>query len=190
MSAKQIIIRKTKWTFGTKALDTCLDSWADKPVLDAVIMATVLCAHWWAVRETRRGDLLAWTGTTGQTAIFATGATVMSLVAGFAGVGLLLYSSAAGNAADLIRKTHGKKIRANWLDIISWLMLSATLCIVALAMDTQSTGPAQWVFEAAFMISILKFARMVIVLRLILVAMDKAAESSETSKIELIDTPP
>jgi hypothetical protein len=183
MNSKLITTISTLHDSWMKIRDACIDFWSGRPVLDVIVTAAVLLAHWLTVHETRRGDILAWTGISGQTAIFTTGAGVMSLIAGFAGVGIALYSSASGETVELVRKAYGKMIRTNWLNIICWLLLSASLCIVALAIDTKANGPAQWIFELAFLISILKFTRMVIVLRLILVAADTTKVTPEKPQL-------
>jgi hypothetical protein len=180
MNTQRIIVKSARWTWGSRLLGRCLDWWGGHPTFDIVLTIIVVGAHWLMVYQGKFGDILAWAGTTGQTATFAAGAGVMSLIAGFAGIGITQYGTSSGEAMDYVRREYGKVIRHNWLDIISWLLISSVLCIIALALDTHPKGPARWVFEVAFVIALLKFFRLVILFRLILVATDRQASGTLT----------
>lgn len=180
MSDKQITVESVRWAWGSRQLGRCLDWWGMHPSFDILLTAIVVGSHWAMVYQGKYGDVLAWVGTTGQTATFAAGAGVMSLIAGFAGIGITQYGTSSGEAMDYVRREYGKVVRHNWLDIISWLLISSVLCIVALALDTHSRGPARWVFEVAFVMALLKFFRLVILFRLILVATDRQASGTLT----------
>lgn len=178
MSDHQITVRSIRWAWGTRQLGRCLDWWGNHPALDIILTALVTGSHWLMIYEGKFGDILAWAGTTGQTATFAAGAGVMSLIAGFAGIGITQYGTASGDAMDYVRREYGRTVRRNWLNIISWLLISSVLCLIALALDTHPRGPARWVFEVAFVIALLKFFRLVILFRLLLAATDRQASGT------------
>ena len=178
MSSQKVTVESARWTWDSRTLGRCLDWWGEHPVLDIILTAIIVTGHWVEVYQGKHGDLLAWAGTSGQTATFAAGAGVMSLIAGFAGIGITQYGTSSGDAMDYVRREYGKTVRRNWLNIISWLLVSTVLCIVALAVDTHSTGPARWIFEVAFVLALFKFARLVILFRLILMATDRQASGT------------
>lgn len=180
MSSQSITVKSVRWTWGTRTVGRVLDWWGKHPILDIALTVLIVISHWLVVDQGRHGDVLAWIGTDGQTATFSAGAGVMSLIAGFAGIGITQYGTTSGDAMDYIRREYGRIVRRNWLNIISWLLICSILCIIALALDTKSTGPARWVFEVALVLAIMKFARMVMVFRLILIATDRQASGTLT----------
>lgn len=178
MRSQKITVESIQWSWFSRTLGRCLDWWGSHPSLDTIMTAVIVVIHWTEVYQGKRGDILAWAGTSGQTATFAAGAGVMSLIAGFAGIGITQYGTSSGDAMDYVRRKYGKTVRRNWLNIISWLLISSALCVFALALDTHSTSPARWVFEVAFVLALLKFTRMVMLFRLILVATDRQASGT------------
>src|ERR1700733_1846740 len=153
MSGPEITVKSFRWAWGSRTMGRCLDWWGSHPILDIVLTALIVIVHWAEVYHGKHRDVLAWIGTTGQTATFTAGAGVMSLIAGFAGIGITQYGTTSGDAMDYIRREYGRIVRRNWLNIISWLLICSILCIVALALDTKSTGPARWVFEIALVLA-------------------------------------
>lgn len=176
MADHEIIITEAPKMRTPKSLDVTLDFIAKHPVIDTAATTIIIGGHWLIVHWYHFGNVFSWSGTAGDTAVFAAGAGIMSLIAGFAGVGITQYSSLTGEITNKLRKFQGKSIRRNWLNITAWLLASSMLCVISLAIDTRSNGPAPWVFETALVISAFKFARLVILFRLILVAADFDSE--------------
>jgi len=188
MSNQKITVTSARWTWGERQLGRILDWWGNHPAFDVVVTVMVVGIHWIIIYDDKHGDILAWAGISGQTATFASGAGVMSLIAGFAGIGVTQYGTSAGDAMDYLRREYGKVLRRNWLNIISWLLISSVLCIIALALDTHPKGIARWVFEVAFVMAVLKFFRLVMLFRLILIATDRQASGSlEAPRIGIRD---
>lgn len=180
MSVDKVTVKSVRWSWGARKLEEFLDWWGKHTSLDIALTAIAVVAHWAIAYEGKHGDFLVWIGTSGQTATFTAGAGVMSLIAGFAGVGITQYGTAPGDAMDYVRREFGSVLRRNWLNIISWLLISSVLCIIALALDTQARGPARWVFEVAFVVALLKFARLAVLFRLLLAATDRQASGTIT----------
>lgn len=176
MADQKIIVTAAPRMRTSKPLDVTLDFVAKHPIIDVAATTIIIGGHWLIVHTYHWSDVFSWSGTTGETAVFAAGAGIISLIAGFAGVGITQYSSLTGEFTNRLRKSQGKSIRRNWLNITAWLLASSMLCVISLAIDTRSDGPAPWVFETALVISAFKFARLVILFRLILVAADFDSE--------------
>ncbi|MEU5989233.1 hypothetical protein ABZ806_09655 [Spirillospora sp. NPDC047418] len=117
--------------------------------------------------------MLSWTSTEGRIATYAAGAGVMALIAGFTGTAIAQYGSSSGNVVNMLRQSFGRIIRKNCLNIMSWLLGGAILCILAMAIDTKhGTFGSQWVFEFALLMAVLKFCRLWFLFKLILEATD------------------
>src|ERR1700722_15348200 len=107
MSGDKVTVKSVRWAWGARRLEGCLDWWGKHTFLDIVLTAIAVIAHWAIIYHGGHGDFLAWIGTTGQVATFAAGAGVMSLIAGFAGVGITQYGTAPGEAMDYVRREYG-----------------------------------------------------------------------------------
>lgn len=109
-------------------------------------------------------------------AVYAAGAGIMSLIAGFSGTAIAQYGSSSGPVVESLRLHHGRVIRKNWLSIVRWLLVSAVLCLVAMSIDTK-TSPrySDYVFALALVLAIFKFVRLGFLFRLIMTAVDTQA---------------
>lgn len=154
--------------------------WSDHPSTDLLVVALV-ALHFIEVAKWGHGDVLSWSPASNRVAIYAAGAGVMSLIAGFAGTAIAQYGSSSGPIVHVLREMYGRTIRINWISITSWLLISALLCIVAMAIDGEKsvTRGSQWVFEMALAIAALKFVRLVFLFNLILKSVTVDSMGSE-----------
>lgn len=150
-----------------------MDVWAGRPSTDMIIAAVAVGIHATIVSRLHSGNVLAWANQAQRLGLYAAGAGMMALIAGFAGTAIAQYGSASGPVVSALRSVHGAAIRRNWLNITKWLLLSAVLCLVAMAIDgDKTTRGSEWVFEAALAISIAKILRLLFLFGLILSAVD------------------
>lgn len=156
------------------------NAWTDHPSTD-LLVSILVGFHFWEVVRWGHGDILAWSSTDNRVAAYAAGAGVMSLIAGFAGAAIAQYGSSSGPIVSLLREKFGKEIRRNWMSITSWLLISALLCIVAMAIDGEATATrgSQWIFEIALAIATMKFARLMFLFNLILQSVDSDSRKKE-----------
>lgn len=149
------------------------DTWSDHPAVDFFAVLLIVGSHFVAVKLSGHGDFLSWPATEGRIATYAAGAGVMSLIAGFTGSAIAQYGSSSGPIVDVLRRTFGKRIRRAWVDICTWLLVAAVLCILAMSIDGKTeTRGSQWVFEFAMCIGISKFIRLIFLFHLMLKASD------------------
>lgn len=156
-----------------------MNMWSDKPTVDLLLMAVLVGLHLSLVYLLGMGNVLHWADQAQRLAVYAAGAGMMSLIAGFTGTAIAQYGSSSGPVVTAIRSNHGSAIRLNWLNISGGLMLGTVLCLVAMSIDTK-TSPrgSQWVFEVALALAILKFARLLFLFNLILSSLDKGIDQS------------
>jgi hypothetical protein len=149
------------------------DVWDTRPSIDLYLSLLIVGVHFYLSTRLARIDIVGSADTQQRLAIYAAGAGVMSLIAGFAGTAIAQYGTAAGPAAQIIRRQFGKEIRKNWISVVKWLLTSALLCIISMVLDRdKSTHGSQWLFEVALITSVFKFARMAFLFRLIMSAID------------------
>lgn len=158
-----------------------MNSWSDRPTFDLLIAAALVGAHAVLVYRYKMGNVLEWADQAQRLAVYASGAGLMSLIAGFTGTAIAQYGSSSGPVVSALKSAHGIAIRRNWLNISGWLLVGTILCLASMAIDTNN-GPrgSQWVFEVAFALAILKFARLLFLFNLILSSLD----------LDLVETPP
>ncbi|MFI6254557.1 hypothetical protein ACIBCL_00400 [Micromonospora zamorensis] len=163
----------------------------DRPTLDLLVVAVIVGGHALLVYRFHTGNVLHWADQSQRLAVYAAGAGMMSLIAGFTGTAIAQYGSSSGPVVSAIRSAHGLAIRRNWLNIAGWLLLGTVLCLVAMSIDTKA-GPrgSQWIFEVALGLAILKFFRLLFLFGLILSSLDQGlSEPVSRRRIEL-KTPP
>lgn len=150
-----------------------LDFWSNHPAADLAMAGMVVGGHVLLVYHFKHGNILSWADQQQRLAIYAAGAGIMSLIAGFAGNGITQYGGASSRLIAQIRRRYGATLRKNWVSIISWLLTCAILCIFAMAVDSKE-GPraSEWVFEVALCVAVVKFARLVFLFSLILKSLD------------------
>src|SRR4051812_25139946 len=81
-----------------------LDSWSNHPAMDLILAASIISGHLYLVYHFRHGNVLSWADQQQRLAIYAAGAGIMSLIAGFAGNGVTQYGGASGRLIAQIRK--------------------------------------------------------------------------------------
>lgn len=168
--------------------ERCVDAWAERPAADLVLSLSVIAVHVVCVWRFSALKMLPWADGSQRLAVYAAGAGMMSLIAGFAGTAIAVYGSASGSVVRELRMVHGAKIRKNWKTIIGWLLISAVLCIVSMVVDAKdSSNFSEWIFEFAILQSIGKFFRLILVFRLVLQAVDLVEQDdSEEESLEWI----
>lgn len=166
---------KGDWSvFLRRSFVKLMNAWSDRPTSDLIAVALFLGAHVLLVYRFQVGNVLHWANQPQRLAVYAAGAGMMSLIAGFTGTAIAQYGSSSGPVVSALRSTHGVAIRRNWLNIAGWLLLGTVLCLVAMSIDEES-GPrgSQWVFEAALGLAVLKFVRLLFLFGLILSSIDQ-----------------
>lgn len=157
--------------------------WSDHPSIDLVLAGVVVGCHAFIVYQRHVGDVLRWGDQEQRLAVYAAGAGIMALIAGFTGTAIAQYGSSSGPVVTALRSTHGSAIRRNWLNISRWLLFGSVLCIVAMSIDTNSsTRSSQWVFEFALAMAIVKFVRINFLFGLIMSAVDDVPDESDKSR--------
>jgi hypothetical protein len=150
------------------------DWWSDHPATDFIPVCIIVGFHFSVVQGLKHGDFLSWPSTEGRIATYAAGAGVMALIAGFTGTAIAQYGSSSGPIVDALRRSFGETIRRSWASVVTWLLISALLCIIAMSIDRKTgTFGSQWVFEFAMCAGIAKFARLLFLFRLFLNASDR-----------------
>ena len=154
-----------------------MNAWSDRPTIDLMIVALLLGVHALFVYKFQVGNILHWADQPQRLAVYAAGAGMMSLIAGFTGTAIAQYGSSSGPVVSALRSTHGIAIRRNWLNIAGWLLLGTVLCLVAMSIDTKpSPRGSQWVFEAALGLAIFKIIRLLFLIGLILSSIDQGLD--------------
>lgn len=154
-------------------------TWSDHPMVDLLVVAGAVGIHAYIVYGHNAGDVLAWAQSSQRTDTYAAGAGISALIGGFTGTAIAQYGSSSGPIITYLRAVHGSKIRRNWLSISRWLMAVAALCVTSMAIDGGATPRgSNWVFEAAFAIALMKFARLIYLFDLIITAVDKQDENA------------
>jgi hypothetical protein len=162
-----------------KLLEGLRGACSDHPLIDVCVSALVVAAHALVVLRYGLGDVLAQADGNQRTDTYAAGAGVSALIGGFTGTAIAQYGSSSGPIITWLRAVHGAKIRRNWLSISRWLMVVAVLCVASMAIDGGSRpNGSNWLFELAFMIAIMKFARLVYLFELIITAVDRQDENA------------
>lgn len=153
------------------------DLWAGHPTLDIASAAIIVCFHLFLVWKFAALKMLPWSDSPQRLAVYAAGAGMMALIAGFAGTAIALYGSATGPAMQQLRESHGRTIRKNWKSILGWLLISAVLCLFSMVVESkESTNFSEWSFEFAILMSIWKFCRLIFVFHLVMRSVDISAQ--------------
>ncbi|MEV7229683.1 hypothetical protein AB0M79_22050 [Polymorphospora sp. NPDC051019] len=159
------------------------DHWSEHPSIDLPLVATIVGVHLLIVYGVGIGNVLAWADSGQRTDVYAAGAGITALIAGFTGTAIAQYGSSSGPLISALRATHGREIRKNWLSITKWLMISAVLCITSMAIDGGSSPKgSNWLFEVAFALTIVKFARLIFLFELIMLSVDR--QDHETLRVQ------
>ena len=159
------------WRVGVRAV---LNSWSNHPSLDSLLVSVALGGHLLVVYRWDKGNVLAWAESSQRVAIYAAGAGVAALIAGFTGTTIAQYGSSTGPLVRELRMKFGDEIRRNWVNIVKWLLISALLCILAMALDSKNSPKgSEWVFESAILVSATKFGRLLFLFNLLLTALDE-----------------
>lgn len=173
---------------------TLRDKLAAHPLLD-LLAATITTAGYFTISCLWLPSIsvLAIADAQQRLAVYAAGAGIMSLIAGFSGTAIAQYGSSSGPVVEALRIHHGRVIRKNWLSIVRWLLASAIMCLVAMAIDTK-TSPrySDYIFTLALMLAVAKFVRLGFLFRLIMTAVDtQVSERSprNTAYREQVDKP-
>lgn len=154
-----------------------LDSWSSRPSIDLAMAVLVVGGHAILVYGRHTGDILQWANQSQRLSVYAAGAGMMSLIAGFAGTAIAQYGSSSGPVVAVLRSLHGRAIRRNWLNISGWLLAGTLLCVVAMAVDSEkSARSSEWIFEASLCIAVTKFIRLLFLFGLLLSALDSEVE--------------
>lgn len=157
--------------------------WSGHPGVDVALTLTVVGIHLLVVHTLDHGALLGTADQSQRLAVYAAGAGMMSLVAGFAGTAIAQYGSSSGPVVSALRSTHGGRIRRNWMSITAWLLIGTLLCVSAMTVDSKGHPSASpWLFEAAMVIAMLKFARLIFLFSLIMSAVDSEAQPARPKK--------
>jgi uncharacterized membrane protein len=161
-----------------------MNIWSDWPSSDLLIAAFFVASHLFLVYVVEAGNILHWADQSQRLAVYAAGAGMMSLIAGFTGTAIAQYGSSSGPVVAAIRSAHGTAIRRNWLNISGWLLVGTVLCLVAMSIDTKvSPRGSEWLFEIALTLAILKFVRLIFLFGMILSSLDQELEHVPRTKI-------
>jgi hypothetical protein len=172
-----VAVRSNWRTLALGYLRRPLNRWSDYPSVDLLLTATAVSAHAVVVYRLDAGNVLHWANQSQRLGLYAAGAGMMALIAGFTGTAIAQYGSSTGPVVTALRSAHGHAIRKNWLNISKWLLGCTVLCLVAMAIDSpNSPRGSEWVFEAALVISVAKFARLVFLFDLILSSIDSEVQ--------------
>lgn len=154
-----------------------LNRWSNQPGVDIVLAGFAVGVHALLVFQVGIGDVLGWADQTQRLAIYAAGAGMMSLIAGFTGNAIAQYGSSTGPLFSSLRARHGQLVRRTWVGIAAWLLLGTVACIVAMAVDGGlAPRGSQWIFEIALAIACAKFARLAFLFDLMLSTIDSQVE--------------
>lgn len=165
---------------GSTKRQTVRDRLAAQPGLDLAVAAVLTVSYLVAMKLWPSLSVLAHAETERRMAIYGTGATVISLIAGFSGTAIAQYGSSSGPIVGALRGKHGMKIRRNWISILRWLLLSAVACIFCIAIDTNySPRFSDYIFVAAITLAVIKFCRLSYIFRLMMAAADSDSGSGE-----------
>lgn len=159
-----------------------IDKWTNKPGVDLLLVLAILGLHLYLFRYFGVKAILPWSDSPQRLAVYAAGAGMASLIAGFAGAAIAVYASSSGATAVQIRKSFGSIIRKNWISILSWLLTSAFLCIFAMTIESKSSANySQWLFEFSILIAIVKFGRLVLLFSLVMKSSDVDVSKNDDS---------
>jgi hypothetical protein len=153
---------------------TLMDELAAHPLIDLLAAAATTAGYFTiSLLWLPSISVLAIADAQQRLAVYAAGAGIMSLIAGFSGTAIAQYGSSSGPVVEALRIHHGRVIRKNWLSIVRWLLVSAIMCLVAMAIDTK-TSPrySDYIFTLALMLAVCKFVRLGFLFRLIMTAVD------------------
>lgn len=191
MTTRQEITTRLRWRDVVwNSLERPLDVWSDHPMVDMMVGGIVVGTHALVVYTWHAGNVLNWANQAQRLALYAAGAGMMALIAGFAGTAIAQYGSSSGPVVGALRGRHGGAIRRNWLSITKWLLVTTVLCIVAMAIDsTKSPRGSEWVFEAALSLAVVKFVRLVFLFGLILSSIDSGANQGSLDRGRAVLTP-
>lgn len=162
------------------------DRLAAHPTVDLVVAAAMTISYFLAVRVRAPWiDVLAFADSEQRLAVYAAGAGVMSLIAGFSGTAIAQYGSSSGPVVEALRQVHGPAIRKNWLSIVRCLLVAALMCLIAMVIDTK-TDPrySNYLFLIALLIAVTKFLRLSLLFKLIMTAVDVQSNKAQTSQGE------
>ncbi|MFC6092039.1 hypothetical protein [Saccharothrix lopnurensis] len=148
-------------------------SWDERPIFDVVLTIVLVGFHMVLVYRWGVTNYFAQADSQQRLAIYAAGAGMMSLIAGFTGNAIAQYGSSTGDVARVIRHKFGAIIRKNWLSIIRWLLFCALACVFCMVLDSKtSPRAAEWIFQFAVSVAAWKFFRLVFLFRVIISAID------------------
>jgi hypothetical protein len=148
-----------------------------RPFIDFILAASIAASHLGVSMLYARIDVMSSMALESRVALYAAGAGVMALIAGFAGMAIALYGSSSGGLVEAIRRKHGKTIRKNWISISVWLLISATIFLLCIILDQdKEANYTRWIFGAVMVLAVLKFLRLVSIFNLILLAGDRQIE--------------
>lgn len=174
--APAVRVTSGRWSSAVARAKRPLGLWSDHPSVDLVLATTVVLIHLFAVSKVNKADILYSADHSQRISVYGAGAGVVALIAGFTGTAIAQYGSSSGPVVTALRSAHGRAIRRNWISITSWLLTSATICLVAMAVDRNSSpAGSQWIFESALFVALCKFGRLVFLFRTILGAIDSEA---------------
>jgi hypothetical protein len=144
--------------------------WSDRPVVDYVAMLVIVGAHLLLVLTTGRADLLLWIDDDQRQVLYQAGAGVVAIVGGLGSIALAVYQALEGVRADAVKRLYATELRRNWLAVTSATGTCALACVIAIAIDhpaaegaPAATGDpyfARFLFEAAIVLSVLRFIRL------------------------------
>lgn len=159
------------------------DRAAARPSLDLVAASVIVCGYVIVVQRYPALAALAQATSDQRLAIYAAGAGVMTLIAGFSGTAIAQYGSSSGPIVATLRRRHGASIRRNWLSIVRWLLASAVACIVGMTIDTPASPRfSDYIFAGALIIAVVKFCRLSFLFRLIMTAVDIGTDSAHETQ--------
>lgn len=177
-------------TMRVGAAETIRGFWSEHPATDYAIVATMLGGHLAVVLVTGAGDVLAWVESAQRQALYAAGAGVVAVIGGLSAIALSVYQGLSGGRSSAVKRLYADQLRRNWLAVITTTGMAAFLCLIAIAVDhepTVATAPddpfyARFIFEAALILSAVRFARLLWLYAKMLKI--EAAELSDTTRAE------
>lgn len=188
MTDRDIADRRTFAELLRRRFRRPLDVWSNHPATDLSLAAILVGIHLYLVYGLDMGNVLHWAKSEQRLALYAAGAGIMALIAGFTGTAIAQYGSSSGPIVNALRSTHGRAIRRNWLNIVKWMFCCGLLCMAAMAIDSQNSPKgSQWIFEAAVAISIVKVIRLLFLFDLIMSSVD--GEHEEGIGVRSVLTP-